>query len=490
MRVQLNLHTKVLASLIALFVISLASLGIVLLRDANLRMNEFRLLQANAQARTLAGNAEEPLLVRDYPALENLVNVAKSEQQYAYAAIVRPDGLVFSHSDMSLVGSHIATVSNNEGVRVLDIEKNQRKLKEIVFPLDTTGQHIANAHLAYYTDTSYSISNETQKYLAEIIIGTLLVLSLGSLLITRHFTNHLVKLTQLVNSNGVDMHLVLDNKILNRGDEVGDLARSFKDMSDKLVDRLQELEIQIRERDNARAANETKSAFLANVSHELRTPLNAIIGYSEILIEDAVDTHAQQNLKDLDRIKNSAKYLNSLIDDMLDLSKIEAGKLELTPHLIDVSWLVKEVGASITPLVEKNHNALTINIATGTEKVYADPLRLKQVLFNLLSNSAKFTKDGNIQIHVEPVANSVRFAVSDTGIGMNDEQLNKVFDAFTQADAKIAQKYGGTGLGLAISRRLCEMMGGSLNATSTPGLGSTFVVMMPAVEPSQQQATA
>ena len=485
---RFTLHTKVLVSLIGLFIVSLTSMGFVLLRDADIRLEEFVFLQAKSQARTLAKSSEEPLLVKDYPLLENLVTVAKSEEQYVYAAIVSPEGLVFSHSDINFVGKTIPTATEPKDVTIRNIEFSGRKCKEIIYPLGSGREHLGNAHIAYYLDNDSSMSNQTVKWLFEILVLTLVVLSLGSLFITKHFTRHIVSLTNLVNQNETDNRLEIPEDITKRTDEVGALSHAFKRMSDQLVDRLKELEYQINERNTAQAASETKSNFLANVSHELRTPLNAIVGYSEILLEDAIEDGNTEARADLEKVRASARHLNFLIDDMLDLSKIEAGKMEISPTVIDVDALIDEITTVVKPLIEKNGNTLNVNAMTNSKQVIADPLRLKQVLFNLLSNSAKFTSNGEIAISIDSIGDNVIFTVSDSGIGMTEEQLGKVFEAFTQADAKTAQHYGGTGLGLAISLRLCELMGGNLTAKSKFGRGSEFTVIMPAAE--QHQTTS
>jgi signal transduction histidine kinase len=479
---RFNLHTKVLASLIGLFVISLASMGIVLINDADNRLEEFKLLQAKSQARTLAENSEESILIKDYPTLENLVTIAKSKEQYVYSAIVSPKGLVYSHTNIRLVGKTIPTNNVHNVVTIHKVVYQDRPIKEIIYPIGSGKKHLANAHIAYYLDNEAGMSNKSITWLFEIMALTLLVLSLGSLLITKHFTRHIVTLTKVTKQNQGDKRLIIEGSILESTDEVGALARAFKGMSDQLVDRLEELEYQINERDTARAANETKSTFLANVSHELRTPLNAIIGYSEMLLEEDSDDGNKGNQNDLKNIRNSAKHLNFLIDDMLDLSKIEAGKLEITPEEIEIEALISEIESSVQPLIEKNKNTLTKNVHIESRKVVADPLRLKQVIFNLLSNSAKFTNDGTITITADNLEENILFTVSDTGIGMTNEQMGKVFDAFTQADVKTAQQYGGTGLGLAISQRLCQMMGGSLTVTSQVGKGSTFTITLPAAK--------
>jgi len=483
---RFNLHTKVLASLIGLFIISLASMGLVLLHDADIRLEEFKLIQAESQARTLAGSSEESLLVKDYSTLENLVNVAKSEEQYVYAAIVSPQGVIISHTDFNLVGKKIPTTARHDHVTILETSHLDRPTKEIIYPIGSSTNHLANAHIAYYVDTESGISDESITWLLEIMILTLIVLSLGSLFITKHFTRHIVTLTRLVKQNQTDQRLDINKEILRSTDEVGALALAFKDMSDQLVDRLEELKYQIKERNTAQAANETKSAFLANVSHELRTPLNAIIGYSELLLDLAQDKGDDESQQDLAKICGSGKHLNRIIDDMLDLSKIEAGKLTLSPVEVDMYQLIEEVIATMSTLVAKNNNHLVCDGHMDSVCAFADPLRLKQVIMNLIGNAAKFTENGTITVSVSHSDGFIAIAISDTGIGMSKTQADKVFEAFTQADIETTIKYGGTGLGLTISKNLCHMMGGELKVESLLGKGSTFTTVIPAAAAMQK----
>jgi signal transduction histidine kinase len=234
----------------------------------------------------------------------------------------------------------------------------------------------------------------------------------------------------------------------------------------------------------AEAANASKSAFLANMSHELRTPLNAIIGYSEMLEEDASDGGQAAIVPDLRKIQAAGRHLLTLINDLLDLSKIEAGKLELTLESCDVSALVREVAATVHPLVKKNGNILRLTCPEDVEPIDVDPTRLRQVLLNLLGNATKFTSKGEVALEVAPEgANGERwiaFRVKDTGIGMTAEQMGRLFQPFSQADASTTRKYGGTGLGLVISRRLARLMGGDVTVESEEGRGSTFTVRLPA----------
>jgi len=232
-------------------------------------------------------------------------------------------------------------------------------------------------------------------------------------------------------------------------------------------------------------ANLAKSQFLANMSHELRTPLNAIIGYSEILQEESEELGLDQLSPDIKKIRTAAQHLLALINDILDLSKIEAGKMDLYLEDFSLFNLVRDVTSTIQPLVEKNSNRLEVNCSEEVGKMRADLTRIRQILFNLLSNAAKFTEHGIIRLDVsredlKGVA-WISFRVKDSGIGMSPENLKKVFQPFAQADASTTRKYGGTGLGLAISRRFCEMMGGDITVESEPGVGSTFIVMLPAL---------
>lgn len=238
-------------------------------------------------------------------------------------------------------------------------------------------------------------------------------------------------------------------------------------------------------RETSENANKTKSLFLANMSHELRTPLNAILGYSEMLQEDAVDQGLQGFVPDLEKIKGAGKHLLSLINDILDISKIEAGKMEMYLETFSVPELIEEVVETIRPLVKANTNTLRVQCPADLGTMHADMTKIRQSLFNLLSNAAKFTHGGDITLEVSREAMEDRewiwFRVSDTGIGMSAEQMVKLFQAFTQADASTTRKFGGTGLGLALTRRFCQLMGGDVTVNSVPGESSTFIIKVPAM---------
>ena len=241
-----------------------------------------------------------------------------------------------------------------------------------------------------------------------------------------------------------------------------------------------ELELE-QERDKALDASKTKSAFLANVSHELRTPLNAILGYSEMLTEELLETGHRSLVNDVQRIKDSGSHLLALIDDVLDLAKVEAGHIILCPDPVSVHRLVREVTATADPLVRKNGNTLSVVVDNHLERVVIDPQKVRQCVLNLLANAARFTKDGSVVLTVERCADDAFFeiGVCDTGIGMTDEQQRRIFEPFSQADGSIERRFGGTGLGLAITRELAHAMGGEIRVESSPGAGSTFTIRLP-----------
>jgi PAS domain S-box-containing protein len=247
-------------------------------------------------------------------------------------------------------------------------------------------------------------------------------------------------------------------------------------------------------RREAEGANSAKSQFLANMSHELRTPLNAIIGYSEMLQEEAQDAGLPTFIADLDKIHTAGKHLLALINDVLDLSKIEAGKMELYLESFDVNTMIDEVTTTIQPMVAKNGNRLTVSRGSGLGEMHADQVKVRQTLLNLLSNACKFTERGEITLDAQrrPGASGdeIVFAVSDSGIGMTQEQMGRLFESFSQAESSTSRRYGGTGLGLALTRRFSEMMGGAVDVASTAGHGSTFTLRLPARVDLARRASA
>src|SRR5262249_18675218 len=247
-------------------------------------------------------------------------------------------------------------------------------------------------------------------------------------------------------------------------------ARLFREIEDKS----RQLEL----------ASEHKSQFVSSMSHELRTPLNAIIGLTDMLVTNTARFGTEKAQEPLQRVNRAGTHLLGLINQVLDLSKIEAGKLELNPENVNLAPLIEEVIGTAGQLAEQNKNRLVVEAEKNLGAVTVDPMRLRQILLNLLSNACKFTKEGEVKLAARKVSNGsnfVEFAVSDTGIGMTPEQQAKLFEEFSQADATTAQRFGGTGLGLALSRKLARMMGGDVTVTSESGKGSVFTVRLPGI---------
>mgnify|MGYP001183036300 CR=1 FL=1 len=273
--------------------------------------------------------------------------------------------------------------------------------------------------------------------------------------------------------------------LLNDSGEPTHLLGIAEDITEekKTADELNKKNIQLlKAKEDAQKANEAKSTFLANMSHELRTPLNAIIGYSEMLIEDADDEGIESFIPDLEKISSSGKHLLGLINDILDLSKVESGKMELFVEEYEPQKLLQEIQSTIQPLISKNNNKLKIEYSVCGENFRSDITKLKQIILNLLSNATKFTQDGEISLSVidsNENPDTIKFTIKDTGIGMTKDQVKKVFQPFTQADENTTRKFGGTGLGLTITKMFTEMMGGFIKLKSDKGKGTTFTVEIP-----------
>lgn len=284
-------------------------------------------------------------------------------------------------------------------------------------------------------------------------------------------------------------------KVARRADEPGQLARAFQHMAREVATREQTLSQAVEQRTaqlaesmkmaqqakaQAEEANATKSKFLANMSHELRTPLNAIIGYSEILVEEITDLKVPSLIPDVQKIHGAGKHLLGLINNILDLSKVEAGKVELFLETFAIAPLMQEITDTLHPLLTKNHNTLVVNCPDDIGSMRSDVTKLRQSLFNLLSNASKFTENGTVTLTVERrEPDWITFSVSDTGIGMTPEQQANLFQAFTQADASTTRKYGGTGLGLVITQQFCKLLGGEIQVESEAGRGTTFTMRLP-----------
>src|SRR4249920_1515149 len=287
---------------------------------------------------------------------------------------------------------------------------------------------------------------------------------------------------------------------IKTGDELEALADQFNVMAGRLKESYAGLEQKVEERTREveeksrqlELASQHKSQFLSSMSHELRTPLNAIIGLTEMMVTNAARFGTEKAAEPLRRVHRAGSHLLGLINQVLDLSKIEAGKLELSPDWVNLTPLINEVVDTARHLAEQNNNRLVVKGQENLGSLTVDPMRLRQILLNLLSNACKFTKQGEVTLLARKLVNEghwIEFAVSDTGIGMTPEQQAKLFEEFTQADSSTARQYGGTGLGLAITRKLARMMGGDVTVTSEPGKGSVFTVRLPGSADAQARSS-
>ena len=318
-----------------------------------------------------------------------------------------------------------------------------------------------------------------------VVAGILSGILLGLLMAWR-IVNPTVRITNTLRELSAN-ELDTDIPETGRKDEIGDIARAAQTFQQTMIafqESMQKANMDLEEAaEAARQANHAKSDFLAKMSHELRTPLNAIIGYSEMLHEEAEEQGDEDYMPDLEKIQSAGKHLLSLINDVLDLSKIEAGRMDLFFEEFEVPRMIDEVASTVLPLAERNGNRLDVVCPDNIGSMQSDLTKVRQTLFNLLSNACKFTEQGVISLEVLPItkngADWIEFRVADSGIGMTPEQQEKVFDAFTQADSSTTRNYGGTGLGLAITRNFARMLKGEVSVASEPGKGSIFTVQLP-----------
>lgn len=327
----------------------------------------------------------------------------------------------------------------------------------------------------YHTPFSKQIEGERRKTLftaGPVFIAFGLILAWLIRFVVIRPLLELVDATQKISEGNMDYRVSI-----NREDEFGTLARFFNQMMDNVNDNNKQLLITA---EKAKQASRAKSTFLANMSHELRTPLNAIIGYTQMLREDAKQAENEQAYKDLNNIHKSGEHLLSLINDILDISKIEAGITELNIEEQPLDLLISDVELVCQPLADEKNNTFSVNTPdTKNINLNLDITKVRQILLNLISNACKFTENGSITLDIEIDNNWITFNVIDTGIGISQDHLKKIFNPFQQADDSTTRKFGGSGLGLAISRHFCEKMNGQLSVETEIGKGTVFKLRLP-----------
>jgi signal transduction histidine kinase len=432
--------------------------------------------ESNEQIAIFNGALDE--LIREVTQLSSRANPANRARSEEFAQAVR-----------SLCASwrvFYANLGRNQSRAITEIALHSEPLSiEVMQQMLPQLQNGEKDSVTAASDRFYQTSSLVGRISVLILIFSVVISSLLAIIVARRLSRTLGVLKDGADALGAGD---LEHRIPVIGrDELSDLASAFNSMAvhlysarGELEDRQREMEVLIESSD---AANRAKSKFLAHMSHELRTPMNAIIGYSELLTEEAEDAGQTAMVPDLNKIGGAAKHLLSLMNDILDLSKIEAGKMELYLEQVEIRELVNEVISLMQPLAAKNFNRLETSVAPEVGAMYADTMKVRQILTNLMSNACKFTKSGVIAVevtcHLEGGSETIVFRVRDSGIGMTEAQVAKVFEAFTQADGSTTRKYGGTGLGLTIARSFCEMMGGEITLESELGVGTTFIARLP-----------
>src|SRR5690349_15972039 len=455
------------------------------------------------QAQIIGFNSGAAMAFKDEAAATATLSALTAKEDIVAAALYSPEGKLFAHYSRAngVLPAEVPDRPNDKGYRF------EGGYLEVFHQVTMNGEPVGTLFLL---SDMRQWSLRAKRYTGIIVIVVLICSSVALLLsskLQRLISMPILHLEDTIRLVSTNRNYEVRAKRFY-GDEIGRLIDGFNTMlseiqqrdtalrraNDELQTSTHELEVEIIHRKRtqdelltakqaAEQANRAKSAFLANMSHELRTPLNAIIGYSEMLEEEVQDSGKISNVRDLQKIQAAGKHLLALINDVLDLSKIEAGKMQLHIEAFDIAEMIEEMATTLKPAIAKNANTFHVQVPEDIGAMRGDVTKVRQILLNLLSNAGKFTDHGTVSLGVDRLATAgqdwIRFRVSDTGIGISAEQQENLFQEFTQADISISRKYGGTGLGLAISHRFVQLMKGRISVESAAGQGAVFTVDLP-----------
>lgn len=458
-------------------------------------------LRAESMAKLVAARAQFPMLVGDWSELNRLARETMPLEDVLYVVITDRDGgsdVRLGRSGFSHTGPLARPAADGPEATVARLGRNvlnSGEFVEVELAIPRPDSHdllgmdgsAAAATDSFIGSVRIGLSLKQGREASIAAIGRALgVAAFGLAFILRRQSRRLRRLLAPLRSLTEFTRGISEGKLDRRAevagvDEIANLASSFNGMLDRLAATLVS-------KDLAEQANQSKGRFIASASHELRTPLHAIIGYSELLEEECAERGQREVLPDLAKIRNSGRMLLELVNDLLDYSKAEAGRLQLKPEQVSVAAVIREVAGMVQPLARKNQNTVVANVLPDEVTVYADRAKFLQSLLNLAGNACKFTECGTVTFSMAagPDHRLCGISVADTGIGIAANQIGRLFEAFVQIDSSNTRKYGGTGLGLAVSRKFCRQMGGEITVESVPGLGSTFTILLPTGPPDPE----